>query len=178
MHLYIQFGSQDIRRYAEKKGYLEIFAQAGAETVDPSCGACIKAGPGVSDAPGQVTVSAINRNFPGAAGPARCISRARSSSRRAPLRDASRAQRSCEIVSQAIAPNSWVVLDYVLEGEDGEVLDESTGEGGEPIRYVHGYGMLVPGLEKRLVGLEQRDGARVRGARRRGVWDLRPRAGH
>jgi len=29
-------------------------------------------------------------------------------------------------VSQAIAPNSWVVLDYVLEGEDGEVLDEST----------------------------------------------------
>lgn len=57
-------------------------------------------------------------------------------------------------MSQAIAPNSWVVLDYVLEGEDGEVLDESTGEGGEPIRYVHGYGMLVPGLEKRLLGLD------------------------
>ena len=47
MHLYIQFGSQDIRRYAEAKGYLEIFARAGAELVDPSCGACIKAGPGV-----------------------------------------------------------------------------------------------------------------------------------
>lgn len=56
-------------------------------------------------------------------------------------------------MSQAIAPNSWVVLDYVLEGEEGEVLDESTGDGGEPIRYVHGYGMLVPGLEKRLMGL-------------------------
>jgi 3-isopropylmalate/(R)-2-methylmalate dehydratase large subunit len=69
VHLYIQFGSQDIRRYAEKKGYLEIFAAAGAETVDPSCGACIKAGPGVSDSPGQVTVSAINRNFPGRSGP-------------------------------------------------------------------------------------------------------------
>jgi len=69
VHLYIQFGSQDIRRYAEKKGYLEIFAKAGAETVDPSCGACIKAGPGVSDSPGQVTVSAINRNFPGRSGP-------------------------------------------------------------------------------------------------------------
>lgn len=69
VHLYIQFGSQDIRRYAEKKGYLELFAEAGAELVDPSCGACIKAGPGVSDSPDQVTVSAINRNFPGRSGP-------------------------------------------------------------------------------------------------------------
>ena len=69
VHLYIQFGSQDIRRYAEKKGYLEVFAKAGAELVDPSCGACIKAGPGVSDSPDQVTVSAINRNFTGRSGP-------------------------------------------------------------------------------------------------------------
>jgi 3-isopropylmalate/(R)-2-methylmalate dehydratase large subunit len=69
VHLYIQFGSQQIRKYAEEKGYLEIFAKAGAELVDPSCGACIKAGPGVSDSPDQVTVSAINRNFPGRSGP-------------------------------------------------------------------------------------------------------------
>jgi 3-isopropylmalate/(R)-2-methylmalate dehydratase large subunit len=69
VHLYIQFGSQDIRRYAEEKGYLEIFAQAGAELVDPSCGACIKAGPGVSFTADEVTVSAINRNFPGRSGP-------------------------------------------------------------------------------------------------------------
>jgi 3-isopropylmalate/(R)-2-methylmalate dehydratase large subunit len=69
VHLYIQFGSQDIRRYAEEKGYLEIFAKAGAELVDPSCGACIKAGPGVSFTPDEVTVSAINRNFPGRSGP-------------------------------------------------------------------------------------------------------------
>jgi 3-isopropylmalate/(R)-2-methylmalate dehydratase large subunit len=69
VHLYIQFGSQDIRRYAESKGYLDIFEKAGAQLVDPSCGACIKAGPGVSDSPEQVTVSAINRNFPGRSGP-------------------------------------------------------------------------------------------------------------
>jgi 3-isopropylmalate/(R)-2-methylmalate dehydratase large subunit len=69
VHLYIQFGSQDIRRYAEEKGYLDIFAKAGAELVDPSCGACIKAGPGVSFTPDEVTVSAINRNFPGRSGP-------------------------------------------------------------------------------------------------------------
>jgi 3-isopropylmalate/(R)-2-methylmalate dehydratase large subunit len=69
VHLYIQFGSQDIRRYAESKGYLDVFARAGAELVDPSCGACIKAGPGVSDSPDQVTVSSQNRNFPGRSGP-------------------------------------------------------------------------------------------------------------
>jgi len=69
VHLYIQFGSQDIRRYAEEKGYIEVFEKAGAELVDPSCGACIKAGPGVSFKPDEVTVSAINRNFPGRSGP-------------------------------------------------------------------------------------------------------------
>ncbi|HEY4122712.1 MAG TPA: aconitase family protein [Byssovorax sp.] len=69
VHLYIQFGSQDIRRYAEQQGYLDVFAKAGAELVDPSCGACIKAGPGVSFKADEVTVSAINRNFPGRSGP-------------------------------------------------------------------------------------------------------------
>jgi 3-isopropylmalate/(R)-2-methylmalate dehydratase large subunit len=69
VHFYLQFGSQDIRRYAEDKGYLEVFTRAGAELVDPSCGACIKAGPGSSDSPDQVTVSAQNRNFPGRSGP-------------------------------------------------------------------------------------------------------------
>lgn len=69
VRLFIQFGSQDIRSYAESRGYLDVFRAAGAELVDPSCGACIKAGPGVSDSPEQVTVSAINRNFPGRSGP-------------------------------------------------------------------------------------------------------------
>ena len=69
VHLYIQFGSQDIRRYAEEKGYIDVFERAGAELVDPSCGACIKAGPGVSMTANEVTVSAINRNFPGRSGP-------------------------------------------------------------------------------------------------------------
>ncbi|MFQ5504219.1 MAG: aconitase family protein, partial [Planctomycetota bacterium] len=69
VRLYIQFGSQEIRSYAEDRGYMDIFRRAGAELIDPSCGACIKAGPGVSDDPGQVTISAINRNFPGRSGP-------------------------------------------------------------------------------------------------------------
>jgi 3-isopropylmalate/(R)-2-methylmalate dehydratase large subunit len=67
--MYIQFGSQRIKRYAVEKGYLDIFARAGAEVIEPSCGACINAGPGVSRNREQVTVSAINRNFPGRSGP-------------------------------------------------------------------------------------------------------------
>ncbi len=69
VRFYLQFGSQHIREYAVDKGYLELFERAGAIVVEPSCGACIKAGPGVSDDPKQVTVSAINRNFPGRSGP-------------------------------------------------------------------------------------------------------------
>jgi len=67
--LFIQFGSQKIRQYAESKGYLAVFEKAGAQMINPSCGACIKAGPGVSSDKDQVTVSAINRNFPGRSGP-------------------------------------------------------------------------------------------------------------
>lgn len=67
--LFIQFGSQRIKEYAVDKGYLDVFEQSGAQTIEPSCGACIKAGPGVSDNSEQVTVSAINRNFPGRSGP-------------------------------------------------------------------------------------------------------------
>ncbi|RMG17638.1 MAG: 3-isopropylmalate dehydratase [Deltaproteobacteria bacterium] len=69
VELYIQFGSQKIRRYAEEKGYIEIFEAAGVKLVNPSCGACIRAGPGVSTREETVTVSAINRNFPGRSGP-------------------------------------------------------------------------------------------------------------
>ncbi|MGH9942974.1 MAG: aconitase family protein [Pyrinomonadaceae bacterium] len=69
VHLYLQFGSQKIKEYARERGYIEIFERAGAELIDPSCGACINAGPGASKSADQVTVSAQNRNFPGRSGP-------------------------------------------------------------------------------------------------------------
>lgn len=61
------------------------------------------------------------------------------------------------MASSPIQPNSHVVLDYSLHDDDGDLLDASEGEGGEPIVYVHGYGMLVPGLEAALTGLEAGD---------------------
>ena len=66
---YIQFGSQETREYCLRKGYLEVFQKAGAQVIEPSCGACINAGPGVSTRPDQVVISAQNRNFPGRSGP-------------------------------------------------------------------------------------------------------------
>ncbi|MBI4575906.1 MAG: 3-isopropylmalate dehydratase, partial [Planctomycetes bacterium] len=68
---WIQYGSQAVKRYCEARGHVEVFQQAGARVIEPSCGACINAGPGVSTRPDQVTVSAINRNFPGRSGPGR-----------------------------------------------------------------------------------------------------------
>jgi 3-isopropylmalate/(R)-2-methylmalate dehydratase large subunit len=69
VEFYIQFGSQDTREYCIEKGYLEIFQRAGARVIEPSCGACINAGPGVSTRPDQIVISAQNRNFPGRSGP-------------------------------------------------------------------------------------------------------------
>src|SRR5205085_1279443 len=66
---YIQFGSQETREYCIRKGYIETFQKAGARIIEPSCGACINAGPGVSTGPEQVVISAQNRNFPGRSGP-------------------------------------------------------------------------------------------------------------
>jgi 3-isopropylmalate/(R)-2-methylmalate dehydratase large subunit len=66
---YIQFGSQETRDYCVRKGYLDVFQKAGAHVIEPSCGACINAGPGVSTRPDQVVISAQNRNFPGRSGP-------------------------------------------------------------------------------------------------------------
>ena len=66
---FIQFGSQEVRRYAERQGYVEVFNAVGAHIIEPSCGACINAGPGVSTLKTQVVISAQNRNFPGRSGP-------------------------------------------------------------------------------------------------------------
>ncbi|MCA9323205.1 MAG: 3-isopropylmalate dehydratase [Planctomycetes bacterium] len=69
VRFYIQFGSQEVKAYCVKKGYIELFESMGVTTIEPSCGACINAGPGVSDNRDQITISAINRNFPGRSGP-------------------------------------------------------------------------------------------------------------
>ena len=67
--LYLQFGTVGVREYCVEQGYLDAFERVGAEVLQPACGACANCGPGVSTESSQVTISAINRNFPGRSGP-------------------------------------------------------------------------------------------------------------
>ena len=66
---YIQYGSGHVKDFAISKGWHDLFQRVGVKLIDPGCGACIGAGPGVSINENQVTVSAINRNFQGRSGP-------------------------------------------------------------------------------------------------------------
>ncbi|MGI9626779.1 MAG: aconitase family protein [Longimicrobiales bacterium] len=66
---FIQCGSIEVREYARDQGYLDLFAKVGAEFIEPGCGACINAGPGITSSPDQISVSSQNRNFPGRSGP-------------------------------------------------------------------------------------------------------------
>jgi len=67
--LYLQYGTTAVRDYCQERGYDQTFKMMGARILQPSCGACANCGPGSSTDAEQVTVSAINRNFPGRSGP-------------------------------------------------------------------------------------------------------------
>jgi 3-isopropylmalate/(R)-2-methylmalate dehydratase large subunit len=69
VQLYLQYGTTAVRDYCVERGYSGTFEAVGARILQPSCGACANCGPGSSTDAGQVTVSAINRNFPGRSGP-------------------------------------------------------------------------------------------------------------
>jgi 3-isopropylmalate/(R)-2-methylmalate dehydratase large subunit len=69
VRLYLQFGTVDVRDHCIARGYLDAFEAVGAHVLQPACGACANCGPGVSTDAAEVTVSAINRNFPGRSGP-------------------------------------------------------------------------------------------------------------
>jgi FKBP-type peptidyl-prolyl cis-trans isomerase SlyD len=52
-----------------------------------------------------------------------------------------------------------VLIHYTLKNDGGEVLESS--RGASPIAYLHGYGNLVPGLEKALAGKRSGDSLTV-----------------
>ena len=63
------------------------------------------------------------------------------------------------IVSAEKAKNDRVVkegmlvsFDYTLKGADGKVIETSKGK--EPLKYIHGQKMMIPGLEKELNGMK------------------------
>jgi 3-isopropylmalate/(R)-2-methylmalate dehydratase large subunit len=69
VQVFLQYGTTAVRDYCRERGYERTFDALGVRILQPSCGACANGGPGVSTDASQVTVSAINRNFPGRSGP-------------------------------------------------------------------------------------------------------------
>ena len=65
--LYVAAASAEVQRLAEEQGIWQTLADAGAELLAPGCGACIGLGAGLLE-PGEVGISATNRNFKGRMG--------------------------------------------------------------------------------------------------------------
>ncbi len=58
-----------------------------------------------------------------------------------------------------ISDNKVALIDYTLKGEAGQVID--TTDGGDPLPYLHGAGMIIPGLEAALLGKTEGDSLQV-----------------
>ncbi len=59
-----------------------------------------------------------------------------------------------------IRKNTVVSFEYTLKDDDGNLIDSSKGRG--PLKYLHGNGNLIPGLEKALEGREAGESFSVR----------------
>ena len=53
----------------------------------------------------------------------------------------------------SIEKNKVVLLHYTLTNDAGEVMDSSSGK--DPLGFIYGIGMVIPGLEKELLGKEK-----------------------
>jgi FKBP-type peptidyl-prolyl cis-trans isomerase SlyD len=53
---------------------------------------------------------------------------------------------------RVIKDGMMVSLEYTLKSSDGKVMETSKGR--EPLKYIHGQKMMIPGLEKELTGMK------------------------
>ena len=65
--LYVSAASREVQDEAERRGIWRTLLDAGAAPLPPGCGPCIGLGAGVLE-PGEVGISATNRNFKGRMG--------------------------------------------------------------------------------------------------------------
>ena len=53
---------------------------------------------------------------------------------------------------RVVKDGMMVILEFTLKNPEGKVLE--TSKGGQPLRYIHGQKMMIPGLEKELTGMK------------------------
>jgi len=51
----------------------------------------------------------------------------------------------------SVKQNDWVMIEYTGTFDDGTVFDKS--EGREPLKFLIGGGMVIPGFEKAVIGM-------------------------
>ena len=71
-----------------------------------------------------------------------------------------------------IKKNSVVSFHYTLNDADGKLLDTSAGK--DAFAYIHGGGMIVPGLEERLEGAKAGDSMQVEVEAAKGYGEIDP----
>ncbi len=67
VEMYVAAASREVQEAAEASGAWDTLVEAGAHTLPPGCGPCIGLGMGLLE-PGEVGISATNRNFKGRMG--------------------------------------------------------------------------------------------------------------
>lgn len=71
-----------------------------------------------------------------------------------------------------ISEKCVVTFHYTLTNSDGEKMDSSAGR--DPMKYLHGAGNIVPGLEKELVGKSAGDKLKVEVQPEEGYGQVNP----
>lgn len=74
----------------------------------------------------------------------------------------------------AIKAGSLVSLEYTLSDDKGKVIESNKGKG--PLKYTHGKGQIIPGLEKELAGMKAGQQKKVRVKPEEGYGPVDPRA--
>src|SRR5689334_19797841 len=54
--------------------------------------------------------------------------------------------------NRVVKDGMLVSLDYTVKTPDGKLLE--TSKGGQPLKYIHGKKMMIPGLERELTGMK------------------------
>ncbi|MFQ5949730.1 MAG: peptidylprolyl isomerase [Nitrospiria bacterium] len=74
----------------------------------------------------------------------------------------------------AIQKGSVVSFEYTLSDEEGKVIDSNQGK--NPLKYTHGQGQIIPGLEKKLLGMKVGGEKNVRVEPEDGYGPVNPKA--